>query len=110
MSVTLPEIYAVAAVGWRWVMVAVDDRALPGGRTFARRELHAADMAPRPARRPRESEPKRKLRRSPCMPAAQPTGLFRCLQSLLCRSWQHHWVLRSFSLQVWDFPQCLLVP
>jgi hypothetical protein len=48
----------------------LDDHALPGGRTFERRELRAADMAPAPARRPRESKPKRNLRRSPCMPAA----------------------------------------
>jgi hypothetical protein len=65
MSVVLPEIYAVAAVGGRWVMVAVDDHALPGGRTFERRELRPADLA----RRPREAE--RKLRRCVArMPAA----------------------------------------
>jgi hypothetical protein len=66
MSVVLPEIYAVAAVGDRWVMVAVDEHAHARGRTFERRELRAADMAPTPARRPRDSEPtqrKRKLRR-----------------------------------------------
>ena len=69
MSVVLPEVYAVAAVGGRWVMVAPDEHALPGGRTFERRELRPADLAP--ARRPRDSEPKRKLRRCvPRMPAA----------------------------------------
>jgi hypothetical protein len=62
MSVVLPEIYAVAAVGGRWVMVAVDDHALPGGRTFERRELR-----PDVARLPREAaEAKQKLRR--CIP------------------------------------------
>jgi hypothetical protein len=71
MSATLPGIYSVSAVGDRWLMVAPDGHALPRGRTFERRELRPADVAPMPARRPRESEPKRKLRR--CirrMPAA----------------------------------------
>jgi hypothetical protein len=69
MSATLPGIYSVSAVGDRWLITAIDEHALPGGRTFARRELRAADMAP--ARRPREFEPKRKLRRCvPQVPAA----------------------------------------
>jgi hypothetical protein len=38
MSVVFPEVYAVAAVGGRWVMVAVDEHALPRGQTFERRE------------------------------------------------------------------------
>ena len=69
MSATLPGIYSVRAVGDRWLMVAPDGHAVPGGRTFERRELRAADMAPTPARRPRE--PKWKLRRCvPRVPAA----------------------------------------
>jgi len=66
MSVTLPEIYAISAVGDRWLMTAPDEHAHARGRTFERRELRAADMAPTPARRPRDSEPtqrKGKLRR-----------------------------------------------
>jgi hypothetical protein len=69
MSATVPEIYSGSAVGDRWLMVAPDEHALPGGRVFERRELRQADVAP--ARRPREAEPKQKLRRCVLrMPAA----------------------------------------
>jgi hypothetical protein len=47
-------------------IVAPDGWSLAAGRTLEGRELRAADMAPTPARRPRDSEPtqrRRKLRR-----------------------------------------------
>jgi hypothetical protein len=53
----------------RLQIVSPDSWSLAAGQTFERRELRAADMAP--ARRPREFEPKRKLRRCvPQVPAA----------------------------------------